>query len=110
LGTKIKLCKHVPVISIPVSKPLAVNLQVTAPAGVKWVRLRYRSVNQDLPYQTLQMVPTGDKDSYKATVPADQIDPEYDLMYFIEAIIGPVADNQFSRRSIQANNIMAIPR
>jgi hypothetical protein len=78
--------KHVPIISIPVGKPLAVNVQVTAPAGVKWVRLRYRSVNQDLPYETLQMVPTGDKDSYKATVPADKIDPEYDLMYFIEAM------------------------
>jgi hypothetical protein len=78
--------EHVPIISIPVSKPLAVNVQVNTPAGVKWVRLRYRSVNQDLPYQTLQMVPTGDKDSYRATVPADQIDPEYDLMYFIEAM------------------------
>jgi hypothetical protein len=78
--------KHEPIISIPAGKPLAVNVQVSAPAGIKWVRLRYRSVNQDLPYETLQMVPTGNQDSYQATVPADQIDPEYDLMYFIEAM------------------------
>ena len=78
--------KHEPVISIPVGKPLTVNVQVSAPAGVKWVRLRYRSVNQDLEYETLQMVPTRDKGSYQATVPADQIDSEYDMMYFIEAM------------------------
>lgn len=77
---------HVPVISIPAGRPLTVNVQVSAPAGVKWVRLRYRSVNQDLEYKTLAMLPTGEKDFFQATVPADQIDPEYDLMYFIEVM------------------------
>lgn len=28
----------------------------------------------------------GDKGSYQAAVPADQIDPEYDLLYFTEAM------------------------
>lgn len=78
--------KHVPVISIPSGAPLTVNVQVSAPAGVKWVRLRYRSVNQDLEYGTLEMLPTGEKDVYEATVPAGEINPEYDFMYFIEAM------------------------
>lgn len=77
---------HVPVVSSPAGKPLTVNVQVSASAGVKWVRLRYRSVNQDLEYNTLEMLPTGEKDGYEATVLADEINPEYDFMYFVEAM------------------------
>ena len=57
---------------------------VRSPAGVKWVRLRYRPVNQYLDYATLPMQPTGKPDEYTATIPADQIQPCYDLMYYIE--------------------------
>ncbi|MEX2235288.1 MAG: hypothetical protein WD824_24200 [Cyclobacteriaceae bacterium] len=78
--------KHVPVTSIPAGKPLSVSAQVSVPAGVKWVRLRYRSVNQDMEYETLQMLPTGEKGSYQVTVPADQINSTWDFMYFIEVM------------------------
>jgi hypothetical protein len=77
---------HTPVISVSVGKPLVITVKVSAPAGVKWVRLRYRSVNQDYDYQTLEMLPAGEKDSYQAIVPADQINPEWDFMYFIEVM------------------------
>jgi hypothetical protein len=77
---------HKPVTSAPVGKPLAISVQVSAPAGVKWVRLRYRGVNQDLEYQTLPMLPAAEKDTYQAVVAADQIDPKWDLMYLIEVM------------------------
>ncbi|HZJ37042.1 MAG TPA: hypothetical protein VFD29_10505, partial [Gillisia sp.] len=63
-----------------------VNVEVSAPAGVKWVRLRYRSVNQDKEYQTMPMQATGEKNSYRAVVPADEIDPKWDFMYLIEVM------------------------
>ena len=56
------------------------------PAGVKWVRLRYRSVTQYEDYRTLEMRPTGEKDRYEATVPGEQIVPQWDFMYFIETV------------------------
>lgn len=77
---------HQPITSAPAGKPITVSAKVSAPADVKWVRLRYRSVNQDKDYQTLEMLPTGEKDSYQATVPAEQINPERDFMYFIEVM------------------------
>ena len=77
---------HQAVTSVPVGKPMKVSVKVSAPAGVKWVRLRHRSVNQEFDYQTLAMRPTGEKDTYQAVVPAEQIDPTWDYMYFIEVM------------------------
>ncbi|CAN5836111.1 hypothetical protein BH24BAC1_BH24BAC1_17120 [soil metagenome] len=77
---------HQPVTSAPAGKPLTVSVKVSAPAGVKWVRLRYRSVNQEQDYQTLPMLPTGEKDSYQAVVPAEKINPQWDFMYLIEVM------------------------
>jgi hypothetical protein len=77
---------HQPVVSAPVGKPITVSVKITASAGVKWVRLLYRSVNQDVEYQNLPMLPSAEKDKYEATVPADQINPKWDFMYLIEVM------------------------
>jgi hypothetical protein len=77
---------HQPVITVPVGKPITVSAKVNAPAGVRWVRLRHRSVNQEFDYQTLEMQSTGEKDVYQAVVPAEKIDPAWDYMYFIEVM------------------------
>ena len=53
---------------------------------MKWVRLRYRSVNQHQDYRTLPMLPTGERDHYRAVIPTEHIIPTWDLMYFIEAM------------------------
>ncbi len=77
---------HQPVTSAPAGKPLAITAQVTDPAGVKWVRIRYRSVNQHQDYRTLPMLP-GEKDNeYRVVIPADDIAPTWDFMYFLEAM------------------------
>jgi hypothetical protein len=77
---------HQPVTTAPVGKSLAITAKVSDPSGVKWVRLRYRSVNQHQDYRTLTMLPTGEKDQYRTVIPAEDIAPTWDLMYFIEAM------------------------
>jgi hypothetical protein len=59
---------------------------VTDASGVKSVRLRYRHVTQFEDYLSLDMTPTGEPGMYTTTVPGDFIIPQWDLMYFIEAI------------------------
>ncbi len=75
---------HQPIVSAPVNQEIKVNIKAITSAGIKWVHLRYRSVNQKLDYQTLEMLTTDEKDVYQAIVPIAQIDPNYDFMYFIE--------------------------
>jgi hypothetical protein len=75
-----------PVISAPVDKPLTVKVKVNALSGVKWVHLRYRSVNQMEDFQTLNMVQSGEKDIYEATVPVEQVNKKWDFMYLIEVM------------------------
>ncbi len=77
---------HTPVTHCTLGRPLKIAAEVSDPSGVKWVRLRYRGVNQHQDYRTLQMLPTGVKDQYQAEIPAEHIRPEWDLMYFIEAM------------------------
>ncbi|MEO5602777.1 MAG: hypothetical protein ABIR06_17790 [Cyclobacteriaceae bacterium] len=83
-GDQLFQVTHEPVLSAPAGKPITIRVKVISPAGVKWVRLRYRSVNQDLEYQTLLFRTTKEKDSYQVIIPADQINPKWDFMYFIE--------------------------
>ncbi len=90
---KIFNISHQPVISAPAGQPIAIQLKVSAPAGVKWVRLRYRNVNQEQDYQTLPMLATGEKDTYQVIVPASQIDPKWDFMYYLQ-----VMDNKSNGR------------
>ena len=63
-----------------------VQVEVTAPNGLKWIRLRYRHVNQKEDYQTAEMTPGGRTGAYSATIPASFIDPRWDLMYFVEVV------------------------
>src|SRR5262249_7811228 len=77
---------HQAVSSAPASKPLAIAAQVRAPSGIKWVRLRYRNVNQHEDYRTLPMLPTGDKDSCRAVIPAEHVVSTWDLMYLIQVM------------------------
>jgi len=77
---------HQPVVSAPTGKPITVSINVTASAGIKWVHLLYRNVNQDVEYKTLAMEPSEKSDIFKATVPAEQINPAWDFMYLIEVM------------------------
>ncbi|MEJ7767747.1 MAG: hypothetical protein WKF89_08035 [Chitinophagaceae bacterium] len=75
---------HEPVSGAAVDKPLTIKVKASSVSGVKWVRLRYRSVIQEQEYQSLPMLPNGEKDTYQVVVPANQINPKWDFMYLIE--------------------------
>jgi hypothetical protein len=77
---------HQPITSAPVGKPVTITAKVSAPSAVKWVRLRYRSVNQHQDYRSLPMLPTGERDQYRVVIPPEDIPPTWDLMYYIEAM------------------------
>jgi len=77
---------HQRVLSSPAEKPLTITAEVRDAAGVKWVHLRYRSVNQHQDYRTLPMLSTGKKNIYQTVIPAEHVIPKWDLMYFIEAM------------------------
>ena len=72
--------------SASVHKALTVRAKVTGVNGIKWVRLRYRPVNQMFEYSTLRMTPTTEKDIYEATIPVQDINPRFDMMYLIEVM------------------------
>jgi hypothetical protein len=69
-----------------VGRPLTIEAEVRGPSGVKWVRLRYRSVNQQQDYRTLPMLPVGGEDKYQATIPGEEIVATWDMMYLIEVM------------------------
>lgn len=78
--------RHAPVTMAAAGQPLRVVAEVADPSGVKWVRLRYRSVTQYEDYKTLQMQPTASAGQFAATVPAAHVDPKFDFMYYIEVM------------------------
>jgi len=69
--------------SAAVGTPVEVHIRVSAPRGIKWIRLYYRAVNQQLDYKDVPMEPDGSPDGYKTVIQAVDIDPTYDLMYYI---------------------------
>ena len=77
---------HTPVLSAPFAKPLKIKVKVQTASGIKWVHIRYRDVNQEEDYKTLEMTSTGEKDTFEAVVPSEAVNSKWDFMYFIEAM------------------------
>jgi hypothetical protein len=81
-------------ISIHVSRPPAAepghDLTITATAagnsGLEWIRLRYRHLTQFEDYKSADMTFDPDSGRFAATIPGSFIVPEWDLMYFVEAL------------------------
>jgi len=88
------LLRHEPITAAQPGKPIVVTTEVSDPAGIKWVRLHYRSVSQYEDYKTVEMTPTAQRNPpavgraglYQAVVPAEDVVAKYDFMYFIEAL------------------------
>jgi hypothetical protein len=77
---------HAPILSAEPLKPLRITARVEDPSGVKWLHLRYRGLSQFQDFQVLNMLPTGNSNEYEATIPAKDLDPQFDLMYLFEAM------------------------
>ncbi|RLD91803.1 MAG: hypothetical protein DRJ29_13565 [Bacteroidetes bacterium] len=67
-------------------RDLGVHALVSDPAGINWVRLRYRHLTQFEDYQTVDMQIDPATGLYHAIIPGDFIVPEWNLMYFVEAL------------------------
>ena len=66
--------------------PVDVTAKVRDASGVKWVRLRYRHLTQFEDYRTEEMKYDPQMGLWSATIPGTFVVPQYDLMYFIEAV------------------------
>jgi len=77
---------HEPVATAPALKPLTIRAHVDSSAGIKWVQVLYRSVNQTKDYETLEMKAVDKNGNYEATIPAEKISPQFDFMYLIQAM------------------------
>ena len=93
--------QYSPVLTARAGQPLRITAYVSDPYGVKWVRLRYRSVTQYQDYATLRMEPTGKPNEYAAEVPGDQIVSTWDFMYFFE-IMNNQGDGRIFPDGLQA--------
>jgi hypothetical protein len=74
---------------IPKAMPgrdLSVHALVSDPSGIEQVRLRYRHLTQFEDYQTMDMQIDPATGLYHAIIPGDFIVPEWNLMYFVEAL------------------------
>ncbi|MHC4702636.1 MAG: hypothetical protein ACYTFQ_18900 [Planctomycetota bacterium] len=78
--------RHHPVTHARAGEPLTIAARVSDAAGVKWVRLRYRSVTQFQDYKTLDMTVASSDGEYKAIVPGSDVDAKWDFMYLIEVM------------------------
>lgn len=65
-------------------QPLTIRVKVTATAGLKWVHLLYREVNQYKEFKTIDMHVTRDKNIFEATIPGEGVTSKWDLMYLFE--------------------------
>jgi len=74
-----------PAVAIP-GQDYAVQVRVNAPAGVKWVHLRYRHLNQTEDYRNADMALDSQTGLYTGNIPAAFVDPHWDLMFFVEIV------------------------
>ena len=80
------LVKLLPVAAATPRQGLDVSVKVTAPSDLKSVRLRYRHLTQYEDYQTAAMAYHPETGVYTGNIPASFVTPEWDLMYFVEAV------------------------
>jgi hypothetical protein len=77
---------HTPITIADAGKPLTITARVQDPSGVRWVRVRYRSVNQFKDYQSLEMKPMGVENEYQAVIPGEHVAAGWDFAYLIETM------------------------
>ncbi len=63
-----------------------VTARVTGASGIQSVRLRYRRLTQFEDYRSVEMTRRRNGGTCQARIPGDFIVPQWDLIYFIEAI------------------------
>ena len=67
-------------------RDLRVTASVRSEPELKWIRLRYRHLTQFEDYESVEMTLDPATGKYVGTIPGSFIVPQWDLMYFVEAI------------------------
>lgn len=67
-------------------QPLRIVVRASDPSGIASVRVRFRPVTQFEDYDTVVLLPTDVPGTFAGTIPGDAISPQWDFMYFVEAI------------------------
>ncbi|MCX7011045.1 MAG: hypothetical protein NTW86_00505, partial [Candidatus Sumerlaeota bacterium] len=67
--------RHEPIRSARPLQPLSIAANIADASGVRWARVRYRSVTQFEDYKTAAMTPSGPGHLYTATIPAEDLPP-----------------------------------
>ncbi len=78
--------EHEAITHAPAGENIRIRVTVKARNGIRWVRLRYRAVNQHLDYSMVPMQGSAGGDEFHAVVQASEIDPRFDFMYFLEVM------------------------
>lgn len=79
---------HAPVSDINEGESIHVTIKVESQNPVKWVHLRYRSVNQEYAYDKILMNRTLEN-TFEITIPSHKIDWQWDQMYYFEIMDEP---------------------
>jgi len=77
---------HEPIRTAALNQPLVIHAKVSSAAGIKWVQVLYRPVDQTKNYEALEMKSVDGNGNYEAVIPAEKISPKFDFMYFIQAM------------------------
>ncbi|HXT11685.1 MAG TPA: hypothetical protein VN873_08980 [Candidatus Angelobacter sp.] len=77
---------HEGIRNLPLGQPLVIRAKVTAPSGLKWVQVLYRPVDQRRNYEVMEMKRVDENGNYEAVIPTDKINPQFDFMYFLQAM------------------------
>ncbi len=75
---------HEPIRKCRAGQPLSIEAKVSDPDGVAAVRVHYRPLNENLPYESLVLERDGDK--FTGTIPGAAIRPDFDFVYYLEAV------------------------
>jgi hypothetical protein len=63
-----------------------VSVRADDVSGVAWMRLRYRHLTQYEDYRTAEMNLNAATGQWEVVIPADFIDPKWNLMFYVEAM------------------------
>lgn len=75
---------HEPITHCIAGESLVIRAHVNDADGVAAVRVYYRTMNQTLPYERITMERINDE--YVATIPAEAVRPDWDFVYYLEAV------------------------
>ena len=65
---------------------LVIAAAVGSSPQLEWIRLRYRHLTQFEDYQSVEMAWDPQRKRFAAAIPGDFIAPQWDVMYFVEAV------------------------